>query len=108
MRYQITNHLTPAQLYSALPERYQVKLATIPLHSPEYTLLRFDTSEHQITSSRLVGKALAAVADADPILAVAFGLTSEALELLSAKGVTVLVISEFHWTDESYSRVRQA
>jgi hypothetical protein len=42
------------------------------------------------------------------VVALGAGFTAEAHALLVERGATVVTVSDFHWTDASYDRIRSS
>ena len=75
---------------------------------PFYTLVLFRNDRNDVVLSRAVESAISDIADvAEPVVAVGGCFTAEGLELLRARQATVLQLSEFYWTDESYRAIRE-
>jgi hypothetical protein len=107
VKHTIKRGLSPEGLRASTPARYR-PLLPAELPEPQYTLLLFRLARNDVVLSRVVQSALAEVADvAGPLVAVGGCFTAEGLELLRARQATVLELSEFHWTDESYRTVRE-
>jgi hypothetical protein len=69
----------------------------------------FGTAKDEIVLSGAVRRALDRLQLAEgEMVAAAPGFTAEALDLLRARGATILTLGDFHWTDASFQAVRQA
>jgi hypothetical protein len=65
--------------------------------------------QRDVVLSRVVESALRSfdVSGGETLVAVAGCFTAEGLELLRAMSAIILQMNEWHWTDESYLRIRE-
>jgi hypothetical protein len=107
LKYKVQRGLSGATLRASVPARYRSRLPD-ELPEPSYTLLLFRNDHNDVVLSRAVKSALDHVAsEAAPLLAVGGCFTAEGLALLRGRQATVLQLSDFHWTDDSYQAIRQ-
>lgn len=107
MKHTVQRGLSADALRATVPPRYRPLLSNA-LPDPPYTLLLFRNDRNDVVLSRAVGAALADVAgEPEALVAVGGCFTAEGLELLRARQASVLQLSEFHWTDESYRAIRE-
>ena len=106
MNFRLLSGLDREALVRQVPARFRPELEAAPLGDAPFALLQFASTD-EITLSRLVQKALAKVPPGQRLVATAHGFTAEGLELLRAAEAVVLTESSWHWTDESYDRIRQ-
>ncbi len=107
MKYTVQRGLSVESPRTSVPLRYRSRLPDY-LPQEQYTLLMFRSNRRDVVLSKVVESALAKVGDtAGQLVAVAGCFTAEGLELLQARQTLILVLSEFHWTDESFQAIRQ-
>ena len=108
MKAQITPDLRPDTLVDRVPPPYREHIPLAQLHAARYTLVVFAASRDEIILSGAVRRALASVPLDTPLVVAGPGFTVEALDLLTARDALVCALGQFHWTDSSYEKVRQA
>ena len=107
MKHKIQRGLSAEALRASVPARYRPQLPEI-LPEPPYTLLLFRNDRNDVVMSRAVEAALEdLVGEAERLVAVGGCFTAEGQELLLSRRATVLQLSEFHWTDDSYRAIRE-
>lgn len=95
-------------LVNALPRAYRDLLPS-RLPGDDITLLLFPHDREDVVLSRAVRSALDDLRDGgQAIVAVAGCFTTEAAQLLRAKHATILQLSSYEWTDESYLQTRES
>ena len=104
--YTIQNRLTAASMLTAVPPAYRLRLRRAG-QDEEYTLVVFRHNREDVILSPTVRTALAELPEMPGTVVVIGGcFTAEALEILAAMRAIVLQLRDFHWTDESYKRLR--
>jgi len=102
MRKGLRGDRIDAALPPALKNRLPAS-ATSP--DVTFTLLLFPHTVEDVVRSVPVRKALTRVAPGSRVVAAGGNFTEEALQALSERGVLVLRVNDYHWTDESHARV---
>ena len=108
MKPDVRKRVRGDRLDAVLPPQFSSRLRA-GVRSPDvaYTVLLFPHSPSDVVRSPPVVKALARLPAGTPIVAVAGNFTAEARRALSERGAVVLTLGDFHWTDESYVRIRE-
>ena len=90
-----------------LPPPLRRRLPSTLLHGGPYTVVLFALNQDPIRSG-VATKAVEHLGEADggPVLAFAAGLTADAAAVLAGRGIDAITVSDFHWTDESFDRIR--
>ncbi len=109
LKFKVIDGLSPEEVMRQLPRRYKERAQLTPLRGVRYDLLLFGAAKDEVVLSGVVSRALERVPpDIADLVAAGPGFTTEALELLRARGATIYSLSEFHWTDASFQSIRQA
>jgi hypothetical protein len=109
LKFTIREGLSPEQVLKQLPKRYMERAQVTPLRGDRYHLLLFGTAKDEVVPSGVVRRGLERLTpDAADLVAAGPGFTTEALELLRARGATIYALSDFQWTDASFQSIRQA
>jgi hypothetical protein len=107
MKFRIIRAVESARLVDLLPPPLQRRLPGTLRRGGPYTVLVFPLSRDPVKSGA-AAKAVArlGVCDPGPVLAFGAEFTADALAILTARGVAVVTVSDFHWTDQTFERVR--
>jgi len=107
MRFRVLRAVEAARLADLVPPPLRRRLPGPLLKHGPYTVLIFPLALDPVRSGA-AAKAVARLgeADADPVLAFGADFTADALAILAARGVAVVTVSDWYWTDESYERIR--
>lgn len=107
MKATIRQGLPLDQMLAGLPPEYQRLVGPADFPETSYTLVQFPPSRDGVVLSRPVAKALKKLDPGRQVVALGPNFTEEALQVLREHGARVFCIGEFHWTDASYTSVRQ-
>jgi hypothetical protein len=107
MKFRILRGVEAARLADVVPPPLRRRLPPPLLKHGPYTVLVFPLALDPVRSGA-AAKAIARLdeGDSDPVLAFGADFTVDALAILAARGVTALAVGDWHWTDQSYERIR--
>lgn len=100
MKTKIVRNVPKDRIRNHLPTRLRDRLVSAALKASSYTIMLFRMRQHVILSGT-VKEALATFDSTESLVAVGPCFTLEALKLLEARKVLVLVASDYPWTDAS-------
>ena len=88
--------IVPSNIRSLLPKKSDAK----------YAVVLFRSNNHDIVLSRVAKSALDKIPEGEQIVAIG-SFTAEALEVLESRDAIILLVSDFHWTDDSWRSVHK-
>ena len=90
-----------------LPPAYQALVSPHMTDTASLTVLLFQHDAKSVVLSSTVEKALTGLGESEEkVMAVAGNFTLEAAKLLRARGVEIVSLKDFAWTDESYEAIK--
>ncbi len=109
MRFRIHRGVEGRKLLDLLAPPLRRRLPSQLVDGGPYTVVVFALNQDPVRS----GAAARAVArlgedEGEPVLAFATGLTEDASAVLAERGIAAFTVSDFHWTDASFDRIRSA
>jgi hypothetical protein len=107
VKVQVLRAVEARRLADIVPPPLRRRLPRSLLNHGPYTVLIFPLAMDPVRSGA-AAKAVARLgeADSDQILAFGADFTADALAILTARGVAVVTVSDWYWTDQSYDRIR--
>jgi hypothetical protein len=107
MKLRIVRGVESARLADILPPPLRRRLPGTLRRGGPYTVLIFPLGQDPVKSGA-AAKAVARLGEGDaaPVLAFGAEFTADALAILDGRGVTVVSVGDFHWTDEAFERIR--
>jgi hypothetical protein len=107
MNFRIVRKVEAARLADLVPPPLRRRLPGTLLRGGPYSVVVFPLSQDPVKSGA-AAKAVARLGDGDagPVLAFGAGFTADALAVLAARGISVVTVSDFHWTDQTFERIR--
>jgi hypothetical protein len=111
MKIQILRAVDGARLANVVPPPLRRRLPGALRTGGPYTVVLFPLGVDPVRSggaTKAVARLGPPVEGAEPVVALGAGFTAEAHALLVERGATVVTVSDFHWTDASYERIRSS
>lgn len=110
LKASIRKHVPAADVKNCAAREFRDYIDLGQLREPRYTVICYPGMRGESTSivdSKTILKALAKIeAGLEPVVAIAYSFTSEALEVLDALNAIVFRRSDYFWSDESWAAVR--
>lgn len=104
MKFQISNSISTETALNRAPKNYRTLLGPLLKEVSHVTLLQF---KGRVVLSRDVASALSKLPKDDSLhVAIAACFTIESHNLLDASGIKTVTLSDFGWSDESYTSIR--
>jgi hypothetical protein len=104
MKYTLQKGVDLKQLKRVLPKRFQGLVDPRVANRGKGTVIIF--GGENVIRSQQVQPILKELPDNEVVLAYAYNLTAESKDLLRARGVQIYTENDWHWTDGSYTDIR--
>ena len=107
MKFKVLKNITSEKLLSVVPRRYRELVSMNTKEPAVYAVLLFRHDRKDVVLSRVVNQALSHLGDVGRQKVIAIGgcFTAESQALLKDRGIEFYQLSDFHWTDASYTSI---
>jgi hypothetical protein len=106
-KFRILGSFQRDQLERALPPEYRELARKLTHSGVEYQVVQFAHDRRDVVTSAPVRRALAEIPSQQAMLAIGSNFTAEATALLEEREAIIARLSDFYWTDESFTSLHR-